>query len=83
MAMVQITHPHSIFIFSLTSCISSSRNYDNGGTTSTTNVVPSGDYSHGNPLAHLSESVNAIDPLNAIEKTINEVCTHAMPHTYE
>lgn len=36
-------------------------------------MAPTGDYSHGNPLAHLSESVNAIDPLNAIEKTINEV----------
>lgn len=36
-------------------------------------MAPTGDYSHGNPLAHLSESVNAIDPLNAMEKTINEV----------
>lgn len=32
------------------------------------------DYGHNNnPLAHLSESVNSIDPLNAMEKSINEV----------
>lgn len=32
------------------------------------------DYGHSNnPLAHLSESVNSIDPLNAMEKSLNEV----------
>lgn len=56
---------------------SSNRNYDNGSA-SGTSVAPTGDYSHGNPLAHLSESVNAIDPLNAMEKTINEVHKYAV-----
>lgn len=64
-----------IFFGTNSSAISSSRNYDNGSA-SGTNVASTGDYSHGNPLAHLSESVNAIDPLNAIEKTINEVHTN-------
>lgn len=41
-------------------------------------MAPTGEYSHGNPLAHLSESVNAIDPLNAMEKTINEVHKYAV-----
>lgn len=26
----------------------------------------------GNPLAHLSDSVNSLDPLNAMEKSLNE-----------
>jgi hypothetical protein len=26
----------------------------------------------GGPLSHLSESVNSLDPLNAMEKTLNE-----------
>lgn len=31
------------------------------------------EYSAGNgPLSHLSESVNSLDPLNAMEKTLNE-----------
>lgn len=31
------------------------------------------EYSGGNgPLSHLSESVNSLDPLNAMEKTLNE-----------
>lgn len=31
------------------------------------------DYSSGNgPLSHLSESVNSLDPLNAMEKSLNE-----------
>lgn len=46
-------------------------------------MASTGDYSHGNPLAHLSESVNAIDPLNAIEKTINEVHTNTHIFIYE
>lgn len=33
----------------------------------------SGEYSQGNgPLSHLSESVNSLDPLNAMEKSLNE-----------
>lgn len=41
---------------------------------STRNYDGSLDYGHNNnPLAHLSESVNSIDPLNAMEKSINEV----------
>jgi len=43
-----------------------SRSYDGGVN----------DFGHTNPLAHLSESVNNIDPLNAMEKSLNE-----MPHT--
>lgn len=31
------------------------------------------DYTNGNgPLSHLSESVNSLDPLNAMEKSLNE-----------
>lgn len=41
----------------------SSRGYDGGVS----------DFGHTNPLAHLSESVNNIDPLNAMEKSLNEV----------
>ena len=26
----------------------------------------------GNPLAHLSDSVNSLDPLNAMEKSLND-----------
>lgn len=29
-------------------------------------------YSNGGPLSHLSESVNSLDPLNAMEKSLNE-----------
>lgn len=37
----------------------------------------SNEYSGGNgPLSHLSDSVNSLDPLNAMEKSLNEqVCT--------
>lgn len=58
------------FFYSFKFC--SNRNYDNGST-SGTNGTTTNEYSHNNPLAHLSESVNAIDPLNAMEKTLNEV----------
>jgi hypothetical protein len=27
---------------------------------------------NGNPLAHLNESVNSLDPLNAMEKSLND-----------
>ncbi|XP_070495304.1 zinc finger MIZ domain-containing protein 2 isoform X1 [Chironomus tepperi] len=33
-----------------------------------------------NPLAHLNESVNSLDPLNAMEKTLNDQMPHT-PHT--
>lgn len=46
----------------------SNRSYDNA-----TNGTATNEYSHNNPLVHLSESVNAIDPLNAMEKSLNEV----------
>lgn len=48
----------------------SNRNYENNVATTST---LSADYGQSNPLAHLSESVNAIDPLNAMEKSLNEV----------
>jgi hypothetical protein len=32
-----------------------------------------GDFnSNSNPLAHLNESVNSLDPLNAMEKSLND-----------
>ena len=35
--------------------------------------LPNNEYSSGNgPLSHLSESVNSLDPLNTMEKSINE-----------
>lgn len=42
----------------------------------TSNNGGSNEYSGGNgPLSHLSESVNSLDPLNAMEKSLNEqVC---------
>ncbi|KAG5679122.1 hypothetical protein PVAND_008714 [Polypedilum vanderplanki] len=47
----------------------------------------SGDFSsnssnsgNNNPLAHLNESVNSLDPLNAMEKTLNDQMPHT-PHT--
>lgn len=48
---------------------SSGGSYDiNSGTTN-----PSNDYSNGaGPLSHLSDSVNSLDPLNAMEKSLND-----------
>lgn len=43
--------------------------YDFNTTTNTGNT----EYTQGNgPLSHLSESVNSLDPLNAMEKSLNE-----------
>lgn len=40
---------------------------------SSTSNPSSGEYTAGNgPLSHLSESVNSLDPLNAMEKSLNE-----------
>lgn len=45
-----------------------------------------GDFSNGsnnggnNPLAHLNDSVNSLDPLNAMEKSLNDQMPHT-PHT--
>lgn len=40
---------------------------------STSSNPGSNEYSGGGgPLSHLSESVNSLDPLNAMEKTLNE-----------
>lgn len=46
-----------------------SGNYDFGNGSNTS----SNEYSSGNgPLSHLSDSVNSLDPLNAMEKSLNE-----------
>lgn len=46
-----------------------SNSYDFNSGSSTTN----NEYSNGNgPLSHLSDSVNSLDPLNAMEKSLNE-----------
>lgn len=37
-------------------------------------------YSNGGPLSHLSDSVNSLDPLNAMEKSLNEQMP-STPHT--
>lgn len=29
-------------------------------------------YSNGGPLSHMNESISSLDPLNAIEKSLNE-----------
>jgi zinc finger MIZ domain-containing protein len=42
-------------------------NGDYGGNTGNINL--------NNPLAHLNDSVNSLDPLNAIEKSLNEQVT--------
>lgn len=48
---------------------SSNRNYDFGPGSNT----PSNEYTSSNgPLSHLSDSVNSLDPLNAMEKSLNE-----------
>jgi hypothetical protein len=48
---------------------SRSNQYDFGSSTNAGN----NEYSAGNgPLSHLSESVNSLDPLNAMEKSLNE-----------
>ena len=48
---------------------SRSNQYEFGPTTTSAN----NEYSGGNgPLSHLSESVNSLDPLNAMEKSLNE-----------
>uniref|UniRef100_A0A6E8VSI4 SP-RING-type domain-containing protein n=1 Tax=Anopheles coluzzii TaxID=1518534 RepID=A0A6E8VSI4_ANOCL len=39
-----------------------------------------GEFHAGNPLAHLSDSVNSLDPLNAMEKSLNDQMPHT-PHT--
>lgn len=36
-------------------------------------ALGAGDFnSNSNPLAHLNESVNSLDPLNAMEKSLND-----------
>ncbi|XP_063699763.1 zinc finger MIZ domain-containing protein 1 [Culicoides brevitarsis] len=41
--------------------------------------TPTGEYGV-NPLAHLNDSVNSLDPLNAMEKSLNDQMPHT-PHT--
>ncbi|XP_077268216.1 zinc finger MIZ domain-containing protein tonalli isoform X3 [Temnothorax americanus] len=62
-----------------------------GGTyeiNSGTNTIGNNDYVSGTgPLSHLNESVNSLDPLNAMEKSLNDqlytlqLYTLQMPHT--
>lgn len=40
----------------------------------------SNEFAGNGPLSHLSESVNSLDPLNAMEKSLNEQMPHT-PHT--
>lgn len=53
-------------------------NASGGGTNSNGPGTPS-DFG-SNPLAHLSDSVNSLDPLNAMEKSLNDQMPHT-PHT--
>jgi len=48
-------------------------NYEYGSGNQVGAGTPSGDFSGpAGPLSHLSESVNSLDPLNAMEKSLNE-----------
>lgn len=52
------------------------RGYDfNSNTSSSNNEFSSG------PLSHLSESVNSLDPLNAMEKSLNEQVSYTLIQT--
>ncbi|XP_046962929.1 zinc finger MIZ domain-containing protein 1 [Vanessa atalanta] len=55
---------------------SSNQNYDFG----MSNGPGSNEYAGNGPLSHLNESVNSLDPLNAMEKSLNEQMPHT-PHT--
>ncbi|XP_055376772.1 putative uncharacterized protein DDB_G0286901 isoform X2 [Condylostylus longicornis] len=57
------------------SCNSSRNSYDSFGNSNQNdnNTVP-------DPLSHLSDSVNSLDPLNAMEKSLNDQMPHT-PHT--
>ncbi|XP_038220119.1 zinc finger MIZ domain-containing protein 1 [Zerene cesonia] len=55
---------------------SNSQNYDFG----MNNGPGSNEYAGNGPLSHLNESVNSLDPLNAMEKSLNEQMPHT-PHT--
>lgn len=55
-----------------------SQNYDFG----MNNGPGSNEFAGNGPLSHLNESVNSLDPLNAMEKSLNEQFEHyQMPHT--
>ncbi|XP_039749645.1 zinc finger MIZ domain-containing protein 1 [Pararge aegeria] len=55
---------------------SSNQSYDFG----MSNGPGSNEYAGNGPLSHLNESVNSLDPLNAMEKSLNEQMPHT-PHT--
>ncbi|KPJ18923.1 Zinc finger MIZ domain-containing protein 1 [Papilio machaon] len=55
---------------------SNSQNYDFG----MNNGPGSNEFAGNGPLSHLNESVNSLDPLNAMEKSLNEQMPHT-PHT--
>lgn len=45
----------------------------NSGVGGLGNNISNGDFAGvNNPLAHLSDSVNSLDPLNAMEKSLND-----------
>lgn len=49
------------------------QNDGSSGTNTNTTNNGSNEFTSGtNPLAHLSESVNSLDPLNAMEKSLND-----------
>lgn len=52
-------------------------------TTATGSVQNNGNGVGNNPLGHLNDSVNSLDPLNAMEKSLNDQMPHTpnTPHT--
>ncbi|KAH9630632.1 hypothetical protein HF086_007056 [Spodoptera exigua] len=55
---------------------SNNQNYDFG----MNNGPGSNEFAGNGPLSHLNESVNSLDPLNAMEKSLNDQMPHT-PHT--
>ncbi|XP_028160885.1 zinc finger MIZ domain-containing protein 1 isoform X2 [Ostrinia nubilalis] len=55
---------------------SNNQNYDFG----MNNGPGSNEFAGNGPLSHLNDSVNSLDPLNAMEKSLNEQMPHT-PHT--
>lgn len=69
------TNPPFPFFFFLCSFNNNSRNYD-FIKTEPNQCNPNNEYGpNSNPLTHLSDSVNSLDPLNAMEKSLNEQVT--------
>lgn len=60
---------------------SNSNNNNNSGNQNSSSGAPA--TPTNNPLAHLNDTVNSLDPLNAMEKSLNEQMPHTpnTPHT--